>query len=110
MVIDYEKIGAKIKIARMKNGLTQSQLAELLAVSSEYISRVERATTHISLKKLIEITGHLNVSAGYILEGSTTTDPSYTLNEFSEILLDLSPEKRKLLLEIAKVVVDHNYK
>lgn len=104
MPIDYKVIGSKIKSARGKRDLTQSQLAELLSVSPEYVSRVERSSTHLSLNTLVEIAKHLNVSPGYILEGAMTGDVNYALGEFADILDGLNSDKKKLLLEIAKVI------
>lgn len=104
MPIDYSAIGGKIKLKRGKRGLTQAQLAELLSMSPEYVSRIERGNTHLSLSTLVQISEHLDVSAGYILDGSTTGDVNYALGEFADILEGLSSDKRKLLLEISKVV------
>lgn len=108
MSIDYNAIGNRIKIARNKQEYTQAHLAELLSVSPEYISRIERGSTHLSLSTLVEIAGHLSVSSAHLIEGASTNDSTYTLDEFSEIVRGLSPEKRRLLLEIAKVVAKEN--
>ena len=108
MLIDYQAIGNRIKSARNKKGLTQAQLAEMLQVSPEYISRLERGSTKISLPTLVEVAGHLTVTPSSLLDGSTTAESNYALGEFTEILNGLSAEKRRLLLEIAKVVSKDN--
>jgi transcriptional regulator with XRE-family HTH domain len=105
MLIDYQAIGSRIKSARNKKGLTQAQLAELLQVSPEYVSRLERGGTKISLPTLVEVSGLLSVSPSSFLDGSTTAESNYALGEFSEIVRGMSPDKRKLLLEIAKVLI-----
>lgn len=103
-MIDYSAIGNRIREARKSQGIIQAKLAELLSKSPEYISRLERGSTKISLPTLVEVAGLLNVSPSYLLDGATTADASFALAEFSQILAELSPDKRKLLLEIAKIV------
>lgn len=103
-MIDYSAIGNRIKEARKAQGIIQAKLAELLSVSPEYVSRLERGSTKISLPTLVEVAGLLNVSPSYLLDGVTSADINYALAEFSQILAELSPDKRKLLLDIAKVV------
>lgn len=55
MELNYSIIGMRLKQARIDKKLTQEDLAEKLDVSVTYISRVERGTTQINLKRLSEI-------------------------------------------------------
>lgn len=71
MALDYNVIGKRIKQARLKKGFTQEQIAEKLDVSIAFLSRVERGNSHINLRRLDEICNILDVSLGFILEGSS---------------------------------------
>ncbi len=65
------KIGLNILHYRKEQRLTQAQLAELSGVSTNYIQRVETATSSCSLDALIDIADALNV-------------PLYKLFEFKD--------------------------
>ncbi len=54
-------LGQNIAKYRQKNKLSQEKLAELVDLSREYITRVERGQKNISLKKLFAIADALDV-------------------------------------------------
>lgn len=56
-----------IKIARIKQGLTQHQLAEKLGVTNNDISRYETGRMKPSLEKLVILADVLNVTTDYLL-------------------------------------------
>ena len=51
--MELENYGTLIKNLRIKNGLTQNQVAEALGVTPGYISNVENNRTAMSLRMLI---------------------------------------------------------
>lgn len=106
MTIDYKAVGRRIKQARQDKNYTQARLAELLSVTPEYISRVERANTNPSLQIIAKIADLLSVNLTYLLEGTSTGNDNYKLDEFSELLKQLTAEKRKLLYEIGMVLLN----
>lgn len=108
MVIDYNAIGVRIRDIRMERGVTQAKLAELLNVSPEYVSRLERARTKLSLTTLAKIAGLLDVSLTYLLEGTSQVGNDYKLAEFSALLPAMPPNKRKLLYDIAQLLLSSN--
>ena len=52
MAIDYNIMGERIKKARLEKQLTQENIAEKLDVSVAFLSRIERGSSHINLKRL----------------------------------------------------------
>ena len=111
MAVDYCIIGSRLKQARIKAGLTQQELAEQTNLSVAFISRIERGSSHINLKRLSEFCTILNVSEGYILSG--VSDKNENLyNEFNDILKKCSPEKQKLIYKLSQVIAeeDETYK
>ena len=68
--LDYEKMGENLKKARIRNNLTQEELANRLDVSIAFLSRIERGSSHISLNRLTQMCEILNVSPGEILNGT----------------------------------------
>jgi Predicted transcription factor, homolog of eukaryotic MBF1 len=103
--IDYHSIGSRIKKTRLKKDITQAKLAEQLSVSPEFLSRVERGNAKPNLPMLARIANILDVTLGYLTDGTVKNSSSYQLAEFHNILLQMSGEKRKLLLEIAKLLI-----
>ena len=106
MAVDYTIIGERLKKARLEQGLTQENLAEKLDLSVAFLSRVERGNTHINLTRLSEICSLLEVSEGEILNGSSSTASDYMQSDFNELLKKCSPEKQKLIYNIAKVIAE----
>ncbi len=106
MAIDYTVIGQRIKQARLAKSLTQEELAEKVDISVAFLSRVERGNSHINLKRLNQVCGLLDVTEGYILNGASSNSSNYLNKEFSELIKSCSPEKQKLIYNVAKVIVE----
>lgn len=104
MHIDYKQIGSRIKQVRKERRLTQEHLAERLSVSVGYVSQLERGVTKISLDTLAEIASILNCELAYFLDGVTLQQDSYLQQEMQTIFSKLSPDRRRMLLEIAQVL------
>ena len=63
-----KKIAFNIKVERMRIGLTQFQLAEMIDVHEKYIGRVELGRQNMTLKTLIKLSKALNVDLVKLLE------------------------------------------
>ena len=101
---DYSVIGRRIKNTRLEQNIKQEALADKLDVSVAFISRVERGTTKINLKRLTEIAEVLNVSPAYLLTGSNTVSKDYLKEDFRIILEKCTPEQQKLIYQISELV------
>lgn len=104
MALDYNIIGERLKKARTEKGLTQEKLSEKLDVSIAFLSRIERGSSHISLKRLSQVCDILGITEGSILNGSSNNSETYLSSEFEQLLKNVSPEKQKLIYKIAKVI------
>ena len=75
-----ELIGERIKKARIKNGLKQSELADMIGVkSSAIISNWEKNINKPDADKMIAICEVLNISLAYLLDyygGSESPSPA----------------------------------
>ena len=67
------QIGMRIKQVREAAGLTQEHLAELLDVTAQYISGVERGAVGLSVPILTNLCSVLLVSSDFILLGDMET-------------------------------------
>lgn len=107
MALNYSIIGVRLKQARLNKKITQEQLAEKLDVSVTYISRIERGSTNINLKRLSEICDLLDVTEGEILNGTSKTSPMYLTKEFNDLLKNCPPEKIDLVYKTAELIIKH---
>ena len=106
MAIDYSVIGERLKKARKDKGLTQEELAEKLDISIAFLSRVERGSSKVNLKRLTQICEILGITEGEILTGVSSKSQNYLDSEFSELLKNCTPEKQKLIYDIARVIAN----
>ena len=104
MAIDYFSIGNRIKQERIGKKLVQNELAEILEVSPGYISQLETGKTRISLELLVRIAEELGVNPGVLLNDTHTEFAGYKLMEIDNEMLDLDPDNRELMLEVAKLI------
>ena len=106
MALDYTVIGQRIKQARLAKNLTQEDLAEKIDISVAFLSRVERGNSHINLKRLNQLCRLLDVTEGYVLNGASSNSKNYLDKEFTELFKGCSPEKQKLIYNVAKAIVE----
>lgn len=91
-----EKIGKRIKQARINRGLTQEEMAEILDLSVTHYQNIEYGKYNIGNKHLAKICNLFNLSADYILFNKETAEMNFDV--FYEKLL---PEERvELLIKI----------
>ncbi|MCI8429819.1 MAG: helix-turn-helix transcriptional regulator [Lachnospiraceae bacterium] len=97
MTNDRLETGRRIRDFRIKNHLTQAQLAESLDVSTNFVSEIETGKKGISQDTLYRLCRQYNLSADYLLFGRQGPAPSeYTLSEF---LASLSAEDIPIVIE-----------
>ena len=63
-VIDNKKIGANIRLARVKKMMSQSELAKLLGVTQTHMSNLERGRCGITVTMLNQLTNLFDVETG----------------------------------------------
>ena len=65
--MDREAVGLKIKLTRVRENMTQEQLAEKADISSSYISAIERGKQSVSLEYVDRIAEALQVPVAELL-------------------------------------------
>ena len=103
MDIDYKLIGERIREARREKGWSQEKLSEEIDVAIAYISRVERGA-QVNLKRLAQISKVLDVPIEKLVGGTAPKSPNYLDKDLYRVLVECSPEKQKLIYNIAKIV------
>ena len=66
VIIDDKKVGRKIKAHRLRLDLTQEELAEVVGMSSDQISLVERGKRSLSIKSAIALCDAFGITMDYL--------------------------------------------
>ncbi|KKD39925.1 helix-turn-helix domain-containing protein [Limnoraphis robusta] len=64
-----KKLGSNIRQLRIKQGLSQEQLAEKADLHRTYVGAIERGERNVSLDNIVALAHALGVSASKLLEG-----------------------------------------
>lgn len=102
--IDYKVIGERIKLARKRKGMTQEQGSELLNIAPAYLSRIERGSSKVSLRRLMQISKAFDIPIAELITGSSPENEQYLDKELYEVLKKCTPEKQRLIYNIAKTI------
>ena len=78
-MVNLKEIGKRIQNCRKQQGYTQEQLADLMNVSIQMVSNLERGNKAIRIDNLVSLCRILNVSTDYILTGKETPNDWNTL-------------------------------
>ena len=127
--LNFNDIGAKIRLERERLDLTREKLAEIIGLSSFYIGQIERGDRKMSIDTLAKIANTLHISVDYLLNDSNiynqeleikeyisvseNPDKSYNpmldddLNELFCILIRCSKEEISLIKDITKLIIPH---
>lgn len=71
---ELKLIGQRIATRRKELNLTQEKVAELMNVSVQMVSNLERGNKAIKIENLIKLRNILDISCDYILLGTHTDD------------------------------------
>ena len=102
MIIDYDAIGLRIKIARIKAKITQETLADRAGLSTAHVSNIETGNTKLSLPTIISIANALSVSVDELLCDNVVHSNHVFNKEAQEILADCTPYDIRVLLDVLK--------
>ena len=96
----YSAIGKKIKEYRLKNHLTQEELAEKLDISVKYISRIENGSGGVKLETLINAMNLLGIVPNVAFSVLIKNDDIKLQLFLSSKISELSNDKIDFLLSL----------
>ena len=105
-VIDIESIGSRVKFHRLRNKISQEELADLAQISRVHISYLERGDRIPSLDSFIKIANALNVSADELLADNLLVTGNNMNSEELDILFDCSVDEQQILLRNMRALKD----
>lgn len=107
--MDYESIGHNIRKRRETNGLTREKLAEMVDLSTSYVSALERGEKLPKLETFIRIANALDISADLLLNRVLSNQNQIVASELAKQIEHLSiSEQRRILNVVNTMVSDAN--
>lgn len=100
-----EIIGKRIQKIRLAKGYTQQQFAEMIGLSTNYLSDIERGKSSARLDKLVAIINALECSADDIFVDVIDNGYKIKSSQLSERLEELPPEEREKAFAILDVFI-----
>lgn len=97
--VDLNGIGKRIQERRKQLGFTQEHLAEMMNVSIQMVSNLERGNKAIRIDNLINLSQILDISTDYILTGKETADDIQALTSRIAQLPDRDRKMVKMLVD-----------
>lgn len=91
---DLTGIGKRIQNRRKQLMLTQEQLAEMMNVSIQMVSNLERGNKAIRIDNLINLSQILDISTDYILTGKETPED---MDALTSRIAELPAKDRKMI-------------
>ena len=87
--IDFERIGQRVKQARIDKGYTQAELGEVIGCSNNHMSHIETGQTKVSLSLLLKLAYALDMDLNFFLMDTPVsvlyfTNPKGWLLSFSD--------------------------
>ena len=100
---NLSEVGTRIKKARKSQGVSQVELADKLGISVSHMSNIENGKINVGLDIFIDITEALNISADWLLNG--TTESSAPVPEQAiQLFADCTDSEIQTLLNVAREV------
>ncbi len=103
--------GKRLRELRLERGLSQAMLAERADITTEHVSRIERALVGPSLEVMDRLAEALGVEIKALFEfGATRPSADAMFVQLADIVRRLSPDDRRLLLRLADTTVKYRSK
>lgn len=104
--MDAAKMGQRIQQARKARGMTQSQLATKLDISTKYLSNIECGDKVPKFETFVAIANALEVDANTLLVDVLTVSSAIISSEISEKLAKLSPYEQRRMKRLFDVMIE----
>ena len=98
----FKQIGSRIRAERVKQKMSQAELAEKAHLCLPQISALELGKAKMNLYTFIKLVEALQVSADFLLRPDIPEVKGFLQNEFSDLLSDCTAAETESILKIVK--------
>lgn len=99
-------IGKRIQQFRKAKGLTQEELAEMIGITPNYLSTLERGVYNIKNDLLIKIMNSLEITANDIFCDVMTSGYKVRASRLADIMEDLPQEDQKRIMTVVEAMIE----
>lgn len=100
MSVNYELIGMRIQELRKGKRISQEKLAEMVDLSTQYMSQIENAKRKASLNTIVCVANVLEISVDEILNGNQIMRSGEYNAEVEAIFLDCNVYEKRVIYQI----------
>lgn len=101
-----QKIGRQIQKMRKEKGYTQQQFAEIVDLSTNYLSDIERGKSFPRADKLVAIINALECSADELFADVIDCGYQAKASRLAEMIGELSPKNQQLAFDVLEVLLN----
>jgi len=98
------QIGTNIQFAREAAGYTQEKLSELVSLTPNHLSAIERGVSGASLEVLQKLCPLLGVSADYLIFGQSGTDDEALI--LARQISNITPERKEHVKKVISALLE----
>ena len=106
MLVDTQKVGRRIQEVRKARGITQMKLAQMLDLSTKYISNIECGFKTPKLNTFVAIANALQCDANTLLSDVLDTATGQESALVSKKMLALPIEEQRRLLRVLEIMIN----
>lgn len=92
-----KEVGRRLRAARLKEGLSQTQLAGAMGVAFQQVQKYERGVNRTPVTRLMKAAEHLGLHVTALLPGHSELDA-----QLAQAIAGLSDEQKRLFLANAQ--------
>ena len=105
--LKLDRIGNIIREARLNQGLTQEELAELVDVTPAYIGHIERNQRSFSLQTLVKLVTELDIDMNYLFSESVPTSEEQIIIDFKQLIKGKPLQAQEAVLDIVRTALKY---
>ena len=99
--MDLYCLGNRIRKTRMNCGITQEKLAEMVDISTNFMSLIENGWI-MSVETLVKIADALGVTVDYLLSDTMEVQSDKIMTQIAQNLSTLSDDEKLFFLNVIK--------
>ena len=100
-----DKIGKRLQEQRIAKKLTQEELAEIIGVTPNYLSAVERGINLLSYEKLVSAINYIGCSADDIFCDVVEHSTKSKANNLVDRIESLSKDEKEKILDVLEIML-----
>lgn len=104
-LFDAADFGKRLKDFRIKNHMTQEQLADKIGTVTSSISHLENGTHAPSLNTLLRLCNVFGIGVDELLSDSLPVKSNYLDKDIAELISDCTPLEKQMIKEIISVTL-----